>query len=102
MDLSPPFRYITHSMYGRRIFVTAALALAAVALAEPKGDAWIQVQSPHFLVVSDAGASATRGVAGQLELMREVFRQAFPALHVDPPTPIEVLALKDRKEMQTV
>lgn len=67
-----------------------------------KADSWVEVQSPHFLVVSNAGAASARSVAGQLELMREVFKQTYPGLQVDPALPIEVLALRDRKDMQAV
>ncbi|HUX68718.1 MAG TPA: DUF1570 domain-containing protein [Terriglobales bacterium] len=78
------------------------LSLAAPTWARSKPPAWIQVQSPHFLVVSNASTKAARAVAAQLERMRAVFQQAFPQIQVDPPMPILVLALRNRKDFQTI
>ncbi|MGH9394246.1 MAG: DUF1570 domain-containing protein [Terriglobales bacterium] len=76
----------------------AALALASCVWASPK---WVQVTSPHFVVVCDGGASEARHVAGQLERMREVFHQAFPDLR-DPAAPLQVLAVQNRKEFDAL
>ena len=79
-----------------------ALTGATPLWARSKPPAWLQVQSPHFLVVSNVSAHDARAVSGQLERMRAVFQQAFPQIQVDPPTPILVLALRSRKDFRTI
>ncbi len=39
---------------------------------------WVEVSSPHFTVVTDAGEKEGRRVAGQFEQMRSVFEKLFP------------------------
>jgi tetratricopeptide (TPR) repeat protein len=85
----------------RRV-ATALALLAATAWAGPKKSPWIEVKTPHFRVYCDGGRSAARDVALQMERMREVFRQAFPGLRIDPPSPIAVLAVRNAREMREV
>jgi len=85
-----------------RILPFALLLTASTVLAKEGGDSWIEVRSPHFLVLTDSTEKQARHVAGQFERMRAVFRTAFPKAHVDPPEPIIVLALKDKKAFQAL
>ena len=83
--------------------LAAVLALAAAtASAGPKKSPWVEVKTPHFHVFCDGGKGAARDVALQMERMRAVFQQAFQGLNVDPPAPIEVLAVRNGKEMRAV
>jgi tetratricopeptide (TPR) repeat protein len=64
-----------------------------------KNETWVEVRSPNFRVITDAGQKKGEQVAVQLETIRAVFRQAlvFAAEH---PTPtITVLAAKDEKSL---
>ncbi len=59
------------------------LAIALLTgLVQPSAQAapapWIEVSSPHFSVVTDAGEREGRRVAGQFEQMRSVFEKLFP------------------------
>jgi len=84
-------------------FVAFAILLAApYASARDKADNWIQVQSPHFVVATNASEKQGRRIADQFERMRSVFHAAFPKLEVDPGTPIIVLAVKDEKDFKTL
>jgi len=85
-----------------RLVVLALLLAAPFASARDKADNWIQVQSPHFVVATNASEKQGRRIADQFERMRSVFHAAFPKLEVDPGTPIIVLAIKDEKDFKTL
>ena len=85
-----------------RILSLVLLVTASPSFAKEGGDSWVEVHSPHFRVLSDGSEKQARHVAGQLERMRAVFHAAFPKAHVDPPEPIFVIALKDRKAFQAL
>ena len=61
---------------------------------------WIQVRSPHFTLVSNAGIEAAGEVAVRFEQIRGAFRQALPAAQTDPGQPIVVLAVKDEESLR--
>lgn len=80
----------------------ALLVTTSYAPARDKQENWIQVQSPHFLVATNAGEKQGRRIADQFERMRSVFHTAFPKLEVDPGAPIIVLAIKDEKDFKAL
>ncbi len=65
-------------------------------------DHWIEVRSPHFIVLTDSNEKQGRRVASQLERMRAVFHVLMPAAADTAGSPIIVLALKDRKAFQSL
>ncbi|WP_446743173.1 tetratricopeptide repeat protein [Silvibacterium acidisoli] len=83
------------------------LLLLCVAIAIP---AWsvenaapmVEVQSPHFTILTNSSEKQGRHVADQLERMRSVFHTLFPNATVDPNSPIIVLALKDKKSFESL
>jgi TonB family protein len=85
----------------RWIFLLLILFAALVASARDKEN-WLEVRSPHFIVLSDSSEKQARHVADQFERMRFVFHTLFPHANVDPGTPIVVLAVKDKKDFQTL
>src|SRR5574340_1020869 len=66
--------------------------------ARSESGTWVEVQSPHFTVVTNAGEKAGRQVGGRFEQIRAVFQMTFPTLKVDPDAPIVVLAVKSHKD----
>ncbi len=86
----------------QRILPLALLLISSTTFAKEAADNWLEVRSPHFLVLSDSSEKQARHVAGQFERMRAVFHTAFPKAHVDPPDPIIVIALKDKKAFQAL
>lgn len=66
------------------------------------GSPWIEVRSAHFTVITDASDHDGRHLADQFERMRWLFQKLFPQARVDPPTPIVVVAVRSRKEMQAL
>jgi hypothetical protein len=67
----------------------------AFAKDEPK---WIEVRSPHFSVITDAGEKRGREVALRLEQMRGVFGQLILKDKLKMSVPITVIALKSDKQ----
>ncbi|MBV8673602.1 MAG: hypothetical protein JOZ33_09230, partial [Acidobacteriaceae bacterium] len=59
---------------GLLIFFSATLTV----LARDPGAPWIQLNSPHFVVLTDSNEKQARHIAGQLERMRAVFHTLFP------------------------
>ena len=75
-------------------FVSLVLMFAAApVLARDRAENWIEVRSPHFLVLTNSSEKQGRHVADQFERMRSVFHVAFPKLQIDPGSPIIVLAI---------
>jgi tetratricopeptide (TPR) repeat protein len=72
------------------------------ALASESNEHWLEVQSPHFVVLTDSNEKQARRIAGQLEQMRSVFHTLLPGATDDKGSPIVVLALKDRKGFQSL
>ena len=65
------------------------------------GDApWVEVKSPHFLVVTDAGEKRGREVAVRFEQMRAVFGALLVKSNVNLPVPLQIIAFRNTKEMR--
>ncbi len=79
-----------------------AAAPAAPVLARDKAENWVEVRSPHFVVVTNSSDKQGRRVADQFERMRSVFHAAFPKLQIDPGSPIIVLVIKDEKDFRAL
>jgi hypothetical protein len=84
----------------QRLVLLAILLSVVRASARDKPENWIEVRSPHFVVVSNSSEKKVRRVADQFERMRSVFHSLFPKLQLDPGTPIIVLAVKDEKDFR--
>jgi tetratricopeptide (TPR) repeat protein len=63
---------------------------------------WTELRSPHFVVASNAGEVAARGVASDFEQIRALFHATFPGLRVDPAQPIRIIVARDEATMQTI
>ncbi len=79
-----------------------ALLLPASVFARARPPVWLEVRSPHFTVVSDAGPKQAQHVAGGFERVRAAFRLAFPEIRLDPSTPFVIIAVKDRAELEAL
>jgi len=77
------------------LFATQTLA------ASDPAPRWLEIHSAHFDVLTDSTEKQARHIAAQLEQMRTVFRTLVLRPAYDGP-PIVVLALKDRKEFQSL
>jgi tetratricopeptide (TPR) repeat protein len=77
------------------ILCTATPALAA----EPQ---WLEIQSPHFSVVTDAGEKRGREVAMRFEQMRAVFGTLMVKANVNIPVPLQIVAFRNTKELRQI
>lgn len=79
--------------------VLVALALSPGLLAQ-QPQKWVEVRSPHSVVVSDAGERQARRVAEEFEQFRAVFQAAIPGAKVDPGRPVVIFAVREEKGMR--
>ncbi|MGH9467532.1 MAG: hypothetical protein ACRD1Y_09255, partial [Terriglobales bacterium] len=85
--------------------VTLALALLAAAQARPSqspAGPWVEVHSPNFEVYCHCDAASARNLAGQMERMRQLFHQLLPALALNSTQPLEIVAVRNWKELHAL
>src|SRR5437588_7242873 len=87
-------------------FLRLCLALGCLVLwsrqsfaGEPQ---WVEVRSPNFSVMTDAGDKRGRDVALHFEQMRSVFGTLMTKGHVSLSVPLEIVAFRSTKEMRQV
>jgi tetratricopeptide (TPR) repeat protein len=78
-----------------------ALLVASAAFAQIQAHKWIEVRSPHFLVVTDGSERQGRQLAGRFEAIRSVFEETL-GLKVESGKPFVVMGFKDEKSMRAV
>lgn len=61
---------------------------------------WIEIASPHFHVVTNAGKRGGKEVALQFERIRMVFEKMFPEWRLNPGKPFVIFAARDFKTMR--
>ncbi len=61
---------------------------------------WVEVRSPNFSVVTDAGEKRGRDVALHFEQMRGVFATLMQKAKVTLPVPLQIVAFRNTKEMR--
>ena len=61
---------------------------------------WIEIRSPHFSVVTDAGEKRGREVAMRFEQMRAVFGALMTKANVNLPIPLQIVAFRNGKELR--
>lgn len=78
------------------------VALATPSPARDKAENWIEVRSPHFVVVTTTNEKQARKIADQFERMRSLFHVLFPKLKIDPSSPVIVLAVRGEKDFRAL
>jgi TonB family protein len=89
-------------MMFRRAFSSLFLLAALANIAAAQTDAWLEVRTPSFEVVTNSTEKDARRVARQFEQMRAVFHRIFPEADLETATPILVLAVTDKKNLQAL
>ena len=88
-----------------RCFHCVAITLAAVLFSSPllAGEPqWVEVRSPNFSVVTDAGEKRGREVAMRFEQMRGVYGALMTKTTVNLPAPLQIVAFRNTKELRQV
>ena len=81
-------------LLGLLIFLLAESAVAK--------DTWIEVRSPNFTVISNAGEKEARRIADQFEQFREVFHTTIPKLRIDLGKPLIIFAVKNEDSLKVL
>src|SRR5437667_71814 len=84
------------------LLLAAFAILSAVPLASAADPPWIEIQSPHFSVVTDAGEKRGREVAMRFEQMRAVFGALMTKANVNIPIPLQIVAFRNSKELRQI
>jgi len=63
---------------------------------------WVEVRSPNFSVITDAGEKKGRDVALHFEQMRSVFGKLVARANVNLSVPLQIVAFRNTKEMRQV
>src|SRR5271154_119110 len=83
-------------LVGTMPFLRACFVVAGVALCSIFGFAgeqqWVEVRSPNFSVITDAGEKRGRDVALHFEQMRSVFGTLMTKVNVSQSVPLQILA----------
>jgi Tfp pilus assembly protein PilF len=84
------------------LWLVAVLMPGALAPAARSKDTWIEVRSPNFTVISNAGEKEGRKIADQFEEFREVFHNSFPKLKVDLGKPLIIFVVKNEDSLKAL
>ncbi len=95
MPSSPSFRL----RVTLRALIVSLLALFPITVFAAK-DAWIEVRTPNFTVISNAGEKEARTIADQFEEIRQVFQNAFPTLRTEIGKAVVIFALKNEESLK--
>jgi tetratricopeptide (TPR) repeat protein len=87
-------------MNSRVAFVIALLLSCSTAVAAEKP--WTEVRSPHFRVLTDAGAGEARKVAREFEQMRHVFATRLTDARLESGEPLLIFAVSDEETAKTL
>ncbi len=90
----------SHPSWLFRWLLPPVLALGAVPLAFAGDAPWIEITSPHFSVVTDAGEKRGRETAMRFEQMRAVFEALMTKANVNLPVPLQIVAFRNSKELR--
>jgi tetratricopeptide (TPR) repeat protein len=94
----PPLHCEYQIMFLRRVLL--ALCLCAAATATLHADQqWVEVNSPHFSVITDGGEKRGREVGVRFEQMRMAFGVIFQKVNVNT-APLEIVAFRNNKELK--
>ena len=78
----------------------AGLAAAEGAAADERP--WLEVRSPHFTIVSNAGEKPARDIAWQFEQVRSVFAVVWPWARRDEGRPFIVFVARDEATLRSL
>lgn len=84
----------------RRTLLWLGLLVSLASSKAAQTGSWLQVTTPHFTVISDSAESDARRVTRQFERMRSAFQRIFPDANLDTATPIVVLAVEDKANLE--
>ena len=86
------------SVHARYLCILVCFVIAIPAFSsDPQ---WVEIKSPHFSVVTDAGEKRGRDAAARFEQMRAVFGTLMVNANVNTPVPLQIIAFRNGKELR--
>jgi len=85
-----------------RVSLVLVVVVGGIAAAFAGDAEWVEVRSPNFSVVTDAGERRGRDAALRFEQMRAVFGTLMVKAKVNTPVPLQIIAFRNHKEMRQV
>jgi tetratricopeptide (TPR) repeat protein len=101
--MSPPSRGLAMNRCAKWFVYLFSCVVATLSFSPQvtAGDSqWMEIQSPHFSVVTDAGEHRGREVAMRFEQMRGVFGTLMVKANVNLPVPLQIVAFRNTKELR--
>lgn len=93
---------MARSLRGIVSSLVCSLAVAALGSPAAKRETWLEVRSPNFVVICNAGEKQARKTALQFEQIRSVFRQSLTVASAHPSRPITIFAAKDEETLRSL
>ena len=85
-----------------KCYLIVGCILMAAQFATAANPQWVEVRSPNFSVITDAGEKKGREVALHFEQMRSVFGTLMTRAKVNLPVPLQIVAFRNSKEIRQV
>ena len=91
-------------MHGKPTGPAVLVAIFALVcpLASQAADAWIEIKSPNFIVLSNTNDRRARDIAWQVEQIRAALLAGFPWARARLDRPVQVIAAKDEDTMKAL
>jgi TPR repeat protein len=88
----------------RRLCTLLAATLPLLLPAHASADAqkWIEVRTPHFVIVANTGEGSARDAGWQFEQVRHVFQTLWPWSRAESGRPFVVFALKGERDLKAL
>jgi hypothetical protein len=86
----------------KRYFAVAGIVLLGSSISTARHSGWIEVRSPHFVVITDAGEKQGRIAAEQFERIQIFFRQSLGSGSNHPTPFVKVVAAKSTDAMREI
>jgi tetratricopeptide (TPR) repeat protein len=93
--LTIPLPALAHSGLAAAVILLSSSPAAA-------DDAWVEVTTPHFTIVSNAGEKRARNMGWQFEQMQGVLARVWPWAKGSFEKPLVVYAMKDERSMRAL
>src|SRR5271163_475740 len=84
----------------KAILLVLCLTIVARTASAEKHDTWVEVRSPHFIVVSNAGEKQARQTAVHFEEVRSLFREMITIAQNAPSPTITIFAVKNEGSLR--
>ncbi|MCZ6807596.1 MAG: hypothetical protein O7F08_11630 [Deltaproteobacteria bacterium] len=91
------------SVFGKAVAWLFAVAVLPCSVAAQTAQNWVEVRTPHFILLSNTDSRRARNVALEFEQARELFRVAIsPDAGQDTALPVVIFAVRNRADLRVL